>query len=124
MLYHLEQPRLAIAEAHRALRDGGVFLACTSARSDSPELHPFFGPPEPTTFDAEEAVEIVAGVFGAGNVDAVRWDGPFTVLPDRDAIAVYLRGRGVSVEGADDVAAAVPTPFAVTKRGVLVWARK
>jgi SAM-dependent methyltransferase len=124
MLYHLEQPRLAIAEARRALRSGGLFAACTTARSDSPELHPFFGPPEPTTFDAEEAVDIVADVFGAPNVEALRWDGPYTVLPDRDAIAIYLRGRGISEEGADEVAAAVDTPFAVTKRGVLVWARK
>jgi SAM-dependent methyltransferase len=124
MLYHFDEPRDVIREAHRMLRPGGLFVACTTARDDSPELHPFFGPPDPTPFDAEEAVEILSSVFGATRVEEIRWDGPFTVLPDRAAIETYLRGRGISTGAAAEVADALETPFVVTKRGVLVWARK
>jgi len=124
MLYHLDDPRCAIAEARRALRPGGLFATCTTARDDSPELFEFFGPPEPTRFDAEEGPDIVAGVFGADRVAVDAWDGPFTVLPDRDAVATFLRGRGIRVERAEEVAASVVIPFNVTKRGVLIWARK
>jgi SAM-dependent methyltransferase len=124
MLYHLDEPRLALEEARRVLRSGGLFATCTTARDDSPELFEYFGPPEPTTFDAEEAPDIVATVFGADRIEVDRWDGPYTVLPDQAAVATYLRGRGISPERAHDVARAVTTPFTVTKRGVLVWARK
>ena len=55
MLYHLDEPRVAISEAHRALRPGGLFATSTTARDDSPQLVEFFGPPDPTPFDAEEA---------------------------------------------------------------------
>jgi hypothetical protein len=106
------------------LRPGGLFVATTTARDDSPELHAFFGPPEPTPFDAEEAAHIVGDVFGGDAVEVDRWDGPFVVLPDREAVDTYLRGRGISTEAAAEVAASVDTPFTVTKRGVAVWARK
>jgi SAM-dependent methyltransferase len=124
MLYHVEEPRRAIAEARRVLRAGGLFATCTTSRDDSPELLEFFGPPDPTPFDAEEAPGLVADVFGSDRVEVDSWDGPFTVLPDRDAVATYLRGRGIGIEGAERVADAVATPFTVTKRGVLIWARK
>jgi SAM-dependent methyltransferase len=124
MLYHLDDPRLAIAEARRVLRNGGLFATCTTSREDSPELFEYFGPPDPTPFDAEEAPGLVAEVFGAGRVESDSWDGPFTVLPDRDAVATYLRGRGIRIERAEEVADAVVTPFTMTKRGVLIWARK
>jgi SAM-dependent methyltransferase len=124
MLYHLDDPLVAIAEAHRVLRAGGLFATCTTTRDDSPELFDFFGPPEPTPFDAEEAPDLVAEVFGPNCVEVDRWDGPFIVLPDRDAVRTYLRGRGISMDRAAEVAAVVTIPFTVTKRGVLVWARK
>ena len=124
MLYHLDEPRDAISEACRALRPGGLFATSTTARDDSPEFVEFFGPPDPTPFDAEEGPDIVAGVFGSARVEVFRWDGPFTVLPDRTAVATYLRGRGIAAEQARDVAGQVTTPFTVTKRGVLIWARK
>ncbi len=124
MLYHLDDPRLVIAEAARVLQPAGLFASCTTYRDDSPELVEFFGPPDPTTFDAEEAPDLVADVFGSGRIEVERWDGPFTVLPDRDAVRTYLRGHAISKERAAEVAASVRTPFTVTKRGVLIWARK
>jgi SAM-dependent methyltransferase len=124
MLYHLEDPRQAIAEARRVLRAGGLFATSTTRRDDSPELLEFFGPPDPTPFDGEEAPDLVADLFGSDRVEVDSWDGPFTVLPDRDAVVTYLRGRGIGIEGAERVADAVTTPFTVTKRGVLIWARK
>jgi SAM-dependent methyltransferase len=124
MLYHLDDPGVAIAEAHRALRPGGLFAASTTTRDDSPEFFEFFGPPDPTSFDAEEAPDIVTGVFGSDRVEVIRWDGPFTVLPDPAAVATFLRGRGISAGRAREVGAAVTTPFTVTKRGALIWARK
>src|ERR1035437_8565037 len=63
MLYHLDDPSEAIVEAKRVLRRGGLLAACTSSRSNDPELVPQ-GYPR-TTFDAEEAADIVSEVFGA-----------------------------------------------------------
>lgn len=122
MLYHLDHPAAAVGEAHRVLRPGGLFAACTSSRNNDPELAPFVGAVAPSTFDAEEAADVVAAVFGA--VEVERWDGVFVRLPDRPAVEDYLLGRGASVEGAADVAAAVTVPLELTKRGVLVWGRR
>lgn len=122
-LYHLEQPEVAVAEAHRVLHPEGLFAACTTSRADSPELHAWFDPPEPTTFDAEEAPAIIGSIFG-DTVEVEAWDGPFIRLPDRAAVAEYLLGRGASSDRAAEVAAEVPLPFTITKRGVLVWARR
>lgn len=124
VLYHLDQPTAAIAEARRVLRPGGLFTACTTARDDSPELVAHLGPPSVTSFDAEEAAYLVASVFGAGAVEVERWDAPLVRLPDRGAVTDYLRGRGIGAEIADDVAGAVAVPLTVTKRGCLVWARR
>jgi len=122
VLYLLEDPAAAVAEAHRVLRGGGLFAACTSGRDDDPELAPFLGAPPPSPFDAEEAADVVATCFGDVEVD--RWDRPSVHLPDREAVEEYLLARGVGVESAVDVATAVTVPLDVTKRGVLVWARR
>lgn len=116
MLYHLAEPRRAIAEAHRVLKPGGVFVACTTRRDDSSEVMP---PRPPTTFDAEEAPAIVREVFGC--IDEVEaWDEQMLELPDRESVCRYLISRFADPALAD----AVPTPVRVTKRGCLVWARK
>jgi hypothetical protein len=39
-------------------------------------------------------------------------------------VAEYLRGRGIDAEIAAEIAQAVVVPLDVTKRGVLVWARR
>jgi SAM-dependent methyltransferase len=121
-LYLLDEPERAIAEARRVLAPGGLFAACTTARDDAPELHEWFDPPEPSTFDAEEAPEVVASVFG--DVEVERWDAPLVHLPDADAVVDYLTGRGATAETAATVAAEADLPLSITKRGVLVWAHR
>jgi SAM-dependent methyltransferase len=121
VLYHVDEPVQAIEEARRVLRTGGLFAAATVARDDSPELaHVWHA--ERSTFDAEEAPQIVASVFGEVDVDA--WDAPLVHLPDRAAVRDYLIARLVSRSEAGDRAAAVPVPLDVTKRGCVVYARK
>jgi SAM-dependent methyltransferase len=121
VLYHLDEPVLAIEEARRVLRTAGLFAAATVARDDSPELAHVWRA-EPSTFDAEEAPQIVASVFGEVDVDA--WDAPLVRLPDRDAVRDYLVARLVSRSEAGERAAAVRVPIDVTKRGCVVYARK
>jgi ubiquinone/menaquinone biosynthesis C-methylase UbiE len=38
MLYYLDEPALALAEASRVLRAEGNFVACTSSRYNDPEF--------------------------------------------------------------------------------------
>ncbi len=113
MLYHLEDPVEAIAEAHRVLRPGGIFVACTASRTSDPELTD--GYPK-TTFDAEEAGEIVGRIFR--DVEVERWDGPFARLPDDEAVAAFCRSHFL------EVPSHVEPPITLTKRGCLVYASK
>jgi SAM-dependent methyltransferase len=115
MLYHFVEPTLVIAEAHRVLRPGGVFVACTSARDDAPELLP---PANPTSFDAEEAPSIVASVFG--EVEVEPWDDQLVELRDGAELHRYLIQHLADPNLADGV----EVPLRLTKRGCLVWARK
>ena len=123
MLYHLEDPVRAVAECHRVLRPGGLFATCAPSMYDSPELQsvlPGYG--VPSTFDSENAPEIVGSVFGEIEIDA--WDGPYVRLPDREALILYLRGRRLSPSAAERASDAIDTPLTLTKRGTVIYARK
>jgi len=74
-----------------------------------------------STFDAEDAVKVIGRVFDVVKVD--RWDAPLVSLPDPAAVTKFLRGRGMSPQGAQAAAAAFEPSMTVTKRGVVVWAR-
>jgi SAM-dependent methyltransferase len=54
VLDHLAEPTVAISEARRGLTAGGIFIAATASRHDSPELAHVWRPP-PSSFDAEDA---------------------------------------------------------------------
>jgi hypothetical protein len=111
----------ALRAARRVLRHGGVFIAGAISRHDSPELASVWHP-EPTPFDAEDAPDIVAAVFGRVHTD--QWDAPLLTLPDTAAITDYLIARFVPARRAAAGAQTLSTPLVVTKRGALVIGRK
>jgi len=115
-LYHLDDPVVAISEAARVLGVGGRYYASTAARDNDPEIV-LDGYP-PSSFDAEEAVAIVARVFD--QVEPERWDRTFFPLETRDEVRAYCRHNYISAERAE----AVDLPLWLTKRGVLVRATK
>jgi SAM-dependent methyltransferase len=118
MLYHLEDPAAALAEAKRTLRPGGLLAVSTASRWNDPELAPRGYPP--TSFDGEDAPEIMAAVFGAANLEIDQWDEPMVELHDREEVVDYARSHLLPA----DVADRVRPPIALTKRGCLIWARK
>jgi SAM-dependent methyltransferase len=123
MLYYLDEPGLALVEASRVLRTEGIFVACTSSRYNDPEFAsvlPDWG--EPFSFDAETAPEIISEHFKITEV--INWDTATVRLPDRAAVALFLRGRGLSAEEASLQSDRWNTPLTVTKRGCLIWARR
>jgi SAM-dependent methyltransferase len=115
-LYHLDDPVPAVAEAARVLRPAGRYFACTAARDNDPEIM-FEGYP-PSTFDAEEAAEIVTSAFD--EVEAEQWDGKYFPLQTRDEVRAYCRHNYIPAERAERA----DVPLWLTKRGVLVRAAK
>jgi SAM-dependent methyltransferase len=115
-LYHVDKPALAIREAERVLRVGGRYYASTAARDNDPELMGEGYPP--SSFDAEEAVSIVASIFE--EVEPERWDAKFFPIETPEEVRAYCRHHSIPAERAGDV----ELPLWLTKRGVLVRATK
>jgi SAM-dependent methyltransferase len=118
MLYHLDDPARALAEARRVVRTGGLVAASAPSRHDSPELA-FALPERSLTFDAEVAPGLMAEHFVS--VEVKSWDLGLLTLPDRAAVRDYLIGKGTAPARASTAAGEIDVPLTVTKRGVLVW---
>ena len=122
MLYHVPDPRSVLAECRRVLAAGGLFAAVTTSRYDDPEFMGYLPDNQPTTFDAEEAPDLVREFFK--NVEVDRWDGQFVHLPDTRAVVEYVVGRGNGRKKAEAVAREIGAPLSVTKRGCFIYGYK
>lgn len=122
VLYHLPDPAVAMAESRRVLRAGGLFVACAPSRHNDPELSALLPTSPQATFDAENGPDMVSRFFQ--EIEVERWDGPLVLLPDRDALLLYLKGRGLSDEDVRRVVTCVSTPLTLTKRGALIFGYK
>jgi ubiquinone/menaquinone biosynthesis C-methylase UbiE len=121
VLYHMPDPAVALAEARRVLRSGGMVAVAAPSRHDSPELADAL-PSARLTFDAELAPELLAEQFA--EVEVERWNAPLVQLPTQAAVRDYLIGKGVQARLAESKAGSVTVPLSVTKRGALAFARR
>ena len=123
MMYHLQNPKGALLEAARELSPGGTFVASTPSRFNDPEIAralPDWG--RAFSFDAESASSLISDVFEV--VEVERWDSRAIALPDREAVELFLRGRGLPQSRAREFAGEFATPLAISKRGALIWATR
>lgn len=126
-LYHYDDPRQPAGEARRVLRPGGLFACCAPARASAPELArvlPAWG--APSTFDAEDAADIIGSVFGrpGDRVEVDPWDGPLRMLSNLAEAVTILRCYGMTPDEASRGAAALGLPLTLTMRGCVVYATK
>lgn len=120
-LYFLGDPVAAIRAASELLRTGGTFLASAPSRFHDPELADVLeGWGEPSSFDAENAEELVGHVFT--DLDVRWWEVPAFHLEDRSAVVDYLVAFKQPLP--EEKAERVPTPVTVTKSGCDVWATR
>lgn len=122
MLYHMVEPEDALRESQRVLCRGGIFSTCAPSRYNDPELAEVLPYGEPETFDAENGPDLVAEQFVVTEIQ--RWDAPLVHLPDREALALYLAGRGLGKGEVERAVVKIQTPLALTKRGMLLFAKK
>jgi SAM-dependent methyltransferase len=119
MLYHLDDPRLALAESQRVLCPGGLFATVTPSRYNDPELAHVLPAERRSTFDAEIAPALVREFFV--DVEVEPWDAPLIHLPDHEAVVTYLIGRGLDPQVCGEVARSLSAPLSLTKRGCLIY---
>lgn len=120
-LYFLDEPLVAIREAWRVVRPGGLFVASSPSRWNDPELNgidPNWG--APSSFDSEDGPGLAAQVFDSVEVEP--WSVVAYELPDQSAIADYL--HAFNIEDWRRKARTLRPPLTITKIGAEIWARK